>query len=1021
MKINRYLYISASLICLLSNDEAMASLSKTSTTSSSMIQEENDVAKRIPRFQNGDLEQLYKLGLHTVLMEESERLTLKQGAMSFKKMSDYEPLRGGAYLFREYYMPEDGSCAKHAMGILPTDAQALLLDKGIATPDPLPVDEHGEPEELSPEQQKEREDAFRCRQQEAAQIREIAHLEIVDIFRDRPNDLPFALCESERYTQLNLALLNIDEFLSMGTIDEHQALREKNNLIETWAKEEETFRLYVQHAFGPGMFTRFEQHLEEQRVRPYVINALSYALGKNLVIWHQIIDQQVVQARPGHHKPQGKFVSIHNYYVNAQWPTLHLVHRGAQFKQGVRAVDGADHFNRLVPINNEEAHRKALIDEAKHLSVRQVSLWKSALLTQYIKAKHSLMKAFMEGNGPFHCALKQQASDFCVVIAQDAPLSKIVSETPLFDREERLYRLILARAYVLAIHHLESKETLDNEQQKKLVSYRRKHEGLRLLGLDLMSFSEEEIALQLLNTYQGASQENDFYKSLKCDPLQHVQSALAFEFYDVIRSLYLNQENLIRKTIEESFLRSCVESTDRATMALKMYGNLYIRPFGSAGDLKVIDQHTNVTDVLRNYCINEKRAGRAYINPDLFSADPFVHLWSYDIDKEPKYAKAPTEAEFVALARSIYKELNIALSENKINKDLALVLKGVAPHQNSKRQLINGEMGSLSRIFSVFSQATQAESGSNPAKVVHQERMRRRIMRLYDLFLAMEETEGRPRIECLADFCNKICMNPEGCLDGVESTVNSLETSFFGGMSASSLEATVSKILIQDRLSFIEAHKKLGLEQESVNGIPRVLEKVLALPWSLGKVPTAMFAAGCGMRPDCTAVCVTNRYLKGERVNGIVFEARTPKKWAALLHEAYLRDVMMSAISKKSEVKRLPSEKAYLEENKNSIRLTSQKLTDFMRNDEKMTAEYNKAFYEMKHSDFIVMDPQHMFKPAFFEYYLKRVGYVLDPNDPEISLWKPEGLARDLVLSKRKKAASLFFRTLVEKREVDLE
>lgn len=1001
--------MSVSVLCVLGVSETCAS-------SESLLKEEAPVSKHLPKIDNSDLDHLYDVGLNVFLQEESDKESQHEHFMAEHKMSTYAPLRGENYMFREYYMLGDGSCAKYAMGTTPLEAQALLLNRGIAVQEPLPTDENGDPVDLSAQEEQQRAAAFALGQQQATQIREIAHLEIFDLFHDNPDALPYAIRNSDRFTELNVALLNVDDFLEAQTISHEMAAQQKDDLVAAWAKEEGTFRDYVTYAFGPGVFTRFEQHFEGEFVRTYLINALAYAMQKNLNIWHQIVDERNVHARPSQEMPQGEFVRIHNYTVNAVWPTAHLVHRGGQFHQGQNSFDDADHFNRLVPVGNAQENEQALQDETRHLINLQRSGWKYQLYERYSKIKYAVMHDFTTSNQPIHQALKIQAGQYCQSVEKDAEIIEAFKQSPLAQREILLSRTILARAYALAINQLEAKDALNEGEQAKLLAYRHKCDAFRLLGFDFDAFSEEEIALELPRLYQGVSYENDYYKARKVSPEENVQCATAYELYEVMRALYLHEEKLMRKTAQESLLYNCQKSAHDAKIALETHGNLYIRPAANARlrDLKVSQQYQAATNILRDFCEAQRRAGRAYINPDLFVADPFVHIWSYDIENNDKYAQAPTEKEFITFATQLYREIFAALQKNGISADLTQVLAGVARHFDGQKW-IEEEPGSLGRLVDVFKKATKAASGHDAEKVAFQENMRRRIMRLYDLFEENAAREKTPRAEWIADFCNKICMNPRGCLDGVETTVNHLETSIFGGLNARSLEAAVSKILIQDRLSFINSHSRIAGGAEARNAIPRVLEKALALPWSLGKIPTAMYAAGCGIQADCTVERVTSRYLRGETIGGQVFEARTPQKWETLLYEAYQRDVRMSKILRKSEIKRSIQEKAYLEENRNNLRLDAQQLTAFMQSDERMMTEYDRVFMDMEDSEFLAMDENNMFKPAFFGYFLKRTGYVLDPQHPEITLWKAEGAERDDVLAKRKKEQSDFFKALLRK------
>ncbi|MBA4750034.1 MAG: hypothetical protein H2057_05375 [Alphaproteobacteria bacterium] len=509
------------------------------SASTDSLQDELSVPSNIfYKLTKDNLPHLYTLGLQQVLDEESKKPINMDLFLENYKMSSYPPLAGGEYIFNEYYMLGDGSCAKYAMGTTPQAAQRLLLDKGIARQEPLPQDEFGNPLELSEVEQQERAAAFLVRQQEAALIRDIAHLEMVDLAMDNPGALPSAIRTSGRYIQLVQALAEIDE----QDIDADVAQVQKYALIATWAKRKKTFRDYVTHAFGAGVFTRFEQHFPGEEVRPYMINALAYAMKKNLNIWYQVVDEENVHDRPTAHLPQGQFVCVHDYQPNAGWPTAHLVHRGAQFKVGGAAIDAADHFNRLVPVGNQEETVQALEDEAKHLSDYLRSFWDSHLLMYYNKVKFNVLYDFWLTDRVLPFTLKIQAYSYCRDLVEEF---KITDKNPLKKREIDLARVVMARAYALSVNQLEQKQSLTEKERARLQRSRQKQEGLRRVGLELESFSEKEIALMVAHLYQASVYERGFYEGRHIKPSENTQCAVAMEFHNAIKVLYAHEKRII--------------------------------------------------------------------------------------------------------------------------------------------------------------------------------------------------------------------------------------------------------------------------------------------------------------------------------------------------------------------------------------------------------------------------------------------------------------------------------------------
>jgi hypothetical protein len=496
------------------------------------LQEEQASSIKIAHhFTKEDLPRLYKMGLQKVLHEESKKDNNTDSFVAGDKMSAYPPVATEeGYNFKEYYMLGDGSCAKYAMGTTPQDAQRILLERGIAKEDPLPCDNEGNPIALSEEEEQERARAFAQRQQEAVRIRAYAHLEIADLFRDNPEELPAVIRESERYLQLQIDL-----------IDKNQHLQDA--LIADWATEEGTFLDYVTHAFGAGVFTRYEQEFGGiMELRPYMIDALSYAMGMNLSIWQQVVNEKNLHNRPPLDQEQGTFVRVHNFVVNGAWPTAHLVHRGGQFVEGMEHRDGADHFNRLVPIDDHAGTDQALEDEKKHLSSHLGSLWDMKLLEHYRKAVFHVLYNFCLTDETLPSALKIQAYHYSKDLVEEYVL---LEQNQLSKREENLIRVVMARAFALSVAQLERKDAPTERDQHKLLRHRQKQEALRRVGLELDVFSEDEIALMLIHLYQAASYERGFYRGYAPNSSNQVQREIAFEFSDALRALYLHEKGIL--------------------------------------------------------------------------------------------------------------------------------------------------------------------------------------------------------------------------------------------------------------------------------------------------------------------------------------------------------------------------------------------------------------------------------------------------------------------------------------------
>jgi len=521
MKLAAILLVTSSL-CLVSANVSLASHDP--------LQEEQERAPHVTqKFTKDDLPRLYKMGLENVLREESRKDISADPSVAGYKMSMYPPLATEeGFIFREFYMLGDGSCAKYGMGTTPEEAQRLLLAKGIAKEDPFPCDEDGTPVALSEAEMQERARAFAERQGEALRTRQYAHLEIVDLYRDNPQALPRAILRSERLRQLERDLEDKGDY-------------EQEELIAQWAMEEDTFKDYVTHAFGAGVFTRYEQDFGgEMPLRPYMIDALAYAMGMNLSIWQQVVDFQNVHDRPALDQEQGTFVRVHNFTVEDTWPTAHLVHRGGQFMEGREAVDAGDHFNRLVSTDDAAGLVQAAEDEKRHLSNLAGSLWAHQLLEQYRKAAFDVLYGFQKADEPLPTLLKLQAWMYCKDLVETFT---VLDPSPLSAHEKALTRVVMARAYALAVDKLEKKAILTFQEKTKLNEYRQKRESLRRTGLVLESFSEEDIALMTVHLHQGSLYESGFHRGYASKAT--VERTIALEFHDVLKGLYDHEKKMI--------------------------------------------------------------------------------------------------------------------------------------------------------------------------------------------------------------------------------------------------------------------------------------------------------------------------------------------------------------------------------------------------------------------------------------------------------------------------------------------
>jgi len=238
------------------------------------------------------------------------------------RLSDKGDLRGDDNLLRrEFYMTGDGNCALYAMGSTYPDVKNLFL----ANSNNLVV-------------------------------RDLAHQEIIDEF----NNLPRQMKEKQEYINLKKALDNTKALLREKNLPadfRKEIFEEADRLdasIAIYAKSKEAYEDYVNYALIDGHYMHFREDVEGCEAT-YFIDALAYLLNKNLTIWSHLDPNSqyaILGTRPKlitqHNK---QLICSHSFIKNdGNDGTLELIRRN-------------QHYNRIVPIDNQGALIKAEQDE----------------------------------------------------------------------------------------------------------------------------------------------------------------------------------------------------------------------------------------------------------------------------------------------------------------------------------------------------------------------------------------------------------------------------------------------------------------------------------------------------------------------------------------------------------------------------------------------------------------------------------------------------------------------------------
>ena len=283
----------------------------------------------------------------TPILSDEEQLTASI------KLSDKGDLKGDDNLSRrEFYMTGDGNCALYSMGTTHTDTKNLFLANS-----------------------------------NDIVVRNLAHLEIVDEFKELPQQMKVKqnyITLKEDLDRVNLCLQNTprnpaNHVLRQNLLTEQTHIRAR---IAAYAKQKETYEDYVNYSLVNGHYMLFREDVGGSR-ETYFIDALAHLLNKNLIIWSQINPLngfEILTKRPGNlTQHNNRLIRSHEFFKSGENGTLEIIHRG-------------DHYNRVVPTNNLESLRKAAQDEETSIR-RTITYLKAVQIADEARRKQTQLIA----------------------------------------------------------------------------------------------------------------------------------------------------------------------------------------------------------------------------------------------------------------------------------------------------------------------------------------------------------------------------------------------------------------------------------------------------------------------------------------------------------------------------------------------------------------------------------------------------------------------------------------------------
>lgn len=889
----------------------------------------------------------------------SQEVHLKAEAKGLRLSNLEELLDPTNVRFREYYMLGDGNCGLYSMGFAShQEAKDLLLAAA-----------------------------------NRAEIRDMAHYEILTAFKE--NRLPQSMFNTHELSEMrdqrdviDLIKAEAGQMLAGERADFNNQADIFFGRVVAWAKTEEAYRSYINNVLVNGHFMDFNTDHYGVETEPSFLDVLAHLLNKNLAIYvQQDHGRRILHGREAGNTRMTMAHRRINFHADG---TLYLINRG-------------NHFNRVVPSHDAAASAAALVDEGRHidnyLSFSGNILKAKCMVTAKLAQKHLIetLGDLSALDGDLQGATQGTAG----YLGGDAQLKTLEADKTFASIKQNALVTLLARAYAIKVDTmLQENEGIDPRWQvhkpEKIARYRKWSDTLKARmpsgALDELSLSQDLFVL-----YQGVADEITRFKSVKVDASssdggvgEEAYRTLMEEWKDVLEPAYKKASRDFgdgKSTYVKGFVTAKEERSAAAkkSVTISRYA-FYDRP---SVNITTGDSYAEVERTLR-----ARRQDVARLNPNQMLFDPYLKSYDFAITGDPRYQKALQLGEIQAFER-----------------DVLGTLRGARDDTTQLVEQLN--------------------------KLKYDELSWRRLKRLYDHYLGGDKTDGA-KLVAARRLMGAVLSNWDGCIDGVKDSIGAAEWLAFSGDSPETLAHRISQFITTDRLHFVRQHKKLfplvgedGARarltadyysqanadfamNERPLYVPYIMEHRMMGAFSIPGTPIPL-THGCGATvaalPQFSPASLITRYLDGGQASygdhgynyrQINTRARTPDYLSNMLHalthlaqsapnagDGTLRERIAKKAKKKASydaaVALFPEfgtmDEEMLSDYLNRAKGFRELLNDFINLDAYLNQKMNKAL-EFEEDNFFDADPNRPHKKAFFDYLLRKLGYVIDPAAP---------------------------------------
>lgn len=712
-----------------------------------------------------DIQVAIDSGFKQVISKKSTELAQRY---KLSDKGDLTPVehRNGEPKRREFYMLGDGNCALWSMGTDHPTAQALILNNS-----------------------------------NNAEVRRIAHQEIVDEFDNLPEEMRDA-----EYNNLRNSLADANLMLSWGIATvghpeynaafRNDVLREEANIrqrIRQWAQREQVYRDYATHVLINGHYMLYRQDIGTYAT--YFIDALAHLMNKNLLIWTQSHNQtmDLLSAHPGN--DNHPLLIAHQYAKNGAAGTLEIIHRG-------------NHFNRLVRINDNAGLLQASQDEATALHRLAAYLERrstNTIIKDELYLNFQVYEAILNDDC-FSAEEKEEVRrDYEALKKEGIQQHKInpqvikaycLASIEVFEKHREKLTLdaqldpeALERAALAILENIPDHFRANNSymQQKRMqsalgVRNARAAQQKKQKAQEELPRIERKIALfeKMSNRIKLNVTDTQIFEVLNKIILRlglHNEELLALkeekeelgEEIEALEAKYQKSvalKNLyegVYRNYQEEFLKNLPRRLKFGVKAAQGKVNNYLAKDPTIHNIRLKTDFNNAKLKLEEIAVQEQQAGRPYLNPLTLMYDPFLTCHNRDINSE--YPADISWDEFMDILESTkeailkiliapedrednYKTKNYGdIFRLKIDlKDFNLLNEGhILFHRKTK---IDNPLGiprqtwidAFNCLRSVFNR-TEIYENNSKAEMESKNTLRKRIKRLLDSLLKNAQAE----------------------------------------------------------------------------------------------------------------------------------------------------------------------------------------------------------------------------------------------------------------------------------------